>query len=236
MGVFVELFVGLGKIALGLTPFSWLLWAYVSVLLLAVGPVFTQVAPKVVDPPARLIATDPVRVTIWMPLSVLLLFFGTIALVITIFGAMLMPIVAILVGLAGYLAIARLVGERLGAWLGLAQVPPWLASLLGILVLRALRLVPFVGAAAHSLVAWIGFAAASVVAWQMARQWYRRRMPDARQFRGELLVEWYPDGDPEGGPSVGTGRPVLDNVRGDEDRAPRREIHDPSVDAPATGE
>ncbi|MCW2922047.1 MAG: hypothetical protein JWL76_1921 [Thermoleophilia bacterium] len=221
MGVFVKLFVQMGEVALGLTPFSWLLFAYVSVLLLIVGPVFAQVAPQVVDPPARLIATDPVRVTIWLPLSVLLLFFGTIALVITIFGAMLMPIVAILIGMAGYLAIARLVGERIGAWLGMAAVPPWLAAALGIVALRAVRLVPVVGAAAHSLVAWVGFAAATCASVHLAKQWYRRRLPDARQFRGEMLVEWYPDGDPAEGPSVGTGRPVLGNVRGDEDRAPR---------------
>lgn len=222
MGVFVELFVQMGAVALGLTPFSWILWAYVSVLLLVVGPVFAQVAPQVVDPPARLIATDPVRVTIWMPLSVLLLFFGTIALVITIFGAMLMPLVAVLVGMAGYLAIARLLGEQVGTRLGMSAVAPWLAALIGISLLRLLRLVPIVGAAAHSLVAWVGFAAAACVSVHLARQWYRRRMPDERQFRGEMLVEWYPDGDPDGGPSVGTGRPVLGNVRGDEDRdAPR---------------
>ena len=216
MGVFVELYVQMGAGALGLTQFSWLLWAYVSVLLLIVGPVFVQVAPQVVDPPARLIATDPVRVVIWMPLSVLLLFFGTIALVITIFGAMLMPIVAVLVGMAGYLAIGRLLGERIGSRLGMASVPPWLAAVLGIAVLRVVRLVPIIGAAAHSLIAWIGFAAATYVSVHLARQWYRRRMPDERQFRGETLVEWYPDGDPAEGPSVGTGRPVLDNVRGDE--------------------
>lgn len=222
MGVFVELFVQMGAVALGLTPFSWLLWAYVSVLLLVVGPVFAQVAPQIVDPPARLIATDPVRVTIWMPLSVLLLFFGTIALVITIFGAMLMPIVAILIGMAGYLAIGRLIGERIGGLLGMSSVPAWLAAALGIVALRLLRLVPIVGAAAHSLVAWIGFAAATCVSVHLARQWYRRRLPDERQFRGETLVEWYPDGDPEEGPSVGTGRPVLGNVRGDEDRTPNQ--------------
>ncbi len=222
MGVFVELFVGLGKVALGLTPFSWVLWAYVTVLLLVLGPVFVQVAPKVVDPPARLIATDPVRVTIWMPLSVLLLFFGTIALVLTIFGAMLMPIVAFGVGMAGYLAISRLIGERLGGGLVSGDVPPWLAAFLGIAVLRAVRAVPFVGAPAHSLVAWIGFAAATYVAVHAAYRWHRRRMPDRVQFRGETLVEWYPEGDPAEGPSVGTGRPVLDNVRGEEDRARRR--------------
>ncbi|MCB0879399.1 MAG: hypothetical protein KDC46_10545 [Thermoleophilia bacterium] len=219
MGVFVELFVDLGRIALGLTAFSWLAWAYVTVLLLVVGPVFVQVAPKVVDPPARLLATDPLRVALWLPLSLAVLVFATIALMITIFGAVLAPIGAIMLGLAGYLSVSRLLGERAMAPLLRADVPPWLASLVGILLLRLLRLVPIVGALTHSLVAWVGFAAATCIAVRMARQWWRRRLPDAVQFQGETLVEWYPDGDPhDGRPSTGTGRPVLDNIRGDEDR------------------
>ena len=228
MGVFVELFVDLGRVALGLTTFSWLAWSYVTLLLLVVGPVFVQVAPKVVDPPARLIATDPLRVALWMPLSALLLVVGTIALIITIFGAILAPIAAIMLTLGGYLGFARLLGERTAATLGWrGEVPPWAAAFIGIALLRLLRVVPFVGAAAHSLVLWIGFAAAMCVAARMGRQWWRRRLPDRVQFRGETLVEWYPDGDPDDGkPSTGTGRPVLDNVRGDEDRARRRRDRD----------
>lgn len=219
MGVLVELFVDLGRIALGLTPFSLLLWAYVSAVLLLVGPAFAQVAPRIVDPPARLIATDPVRVTAWMPLSAIGLFVGTVVLIITIFGAMLMPLAALLVALAGYLALARLLGEQLARLVGHAESPPWLAATLGIVTLRLVRLVPVIGAAAHSLAAWIGFAAASCIAVRMLWAWHRRRMPDAVQFRGETLVEWYPDGDPaDGRPAPGTGRPVLGNLRGDEDR------------------
>jgi len=225
MGVLVELFVDIGRIALGLTPFSFLLWAYVSVVLLLVGPVFVQVAPKVIDPPARLIATDPVRVTIWMPLSLLGSFALTVALIITIFGAMLMPIIAILVGMAGYLALARLVGEQVGRRAGVAEVPPWAAAAIGIVLLRLVRLVPIVGAAGHSLLVWVGFAAAACTTVRLAWSWHRRRMPDVVQFRGETLIEWYPDGDPaDGRPAPGTGRPVLDNVRGDErDERPRDE-------------
>jgi hypothetical protein len=219
MGVIVELFVDAGRVALGLTAFSWLLWAYVSALLLVVGPVFVQVAPKVVDPPARLVATDPLRVAMWMPLSILVLFAATVLLFITVFGAVLAPLLALLLCMAGYLAISRLLGERiLHAVLG-GDVPPWAAAMVGIALLRLLRIVPVVGGAAHSLVAWVGLAAATCAAWRMTRQHWRRRLPDRVQFRGETLVEWYPDGDPvDGVPSVGTGRPVLDNVRGDEDR------------------
>lgn len=232
MGAVAQLFVDMGRVALGLTEFSFFLWAYVSAILLLVGPVFVQVSPQVIDPPARLLATDPVRVTIWMPISVIGLFLVTLFLLITIFGAMLMPILAILVGLAGYLAVGRLLGEQLGRAAGLAEVAPWLAAFVGILVLRLVRLVPYVGAPAHSLVAWVGFAAASCTTVAMAWSWYRRRLPDEQQFRGETLIEWYPDGDPvDGRPAPGTGRPVLENVRGDEDRA--RKLADADADEPS---
>ena len=222
MGVIGELAADVGRIALGMTAFSFVAWAYVTVLLLIVGPVFVQVAPKVVDPPARLIATDPVRVVIWMPLSVLGVIALTGLLLITILGGLLMPIAAILLGLAGYLAVARLLGELAGRWFGAREVAPWLAALIGIIVLRIVRLVPFIGAPAHSLIAWVGLAAATCAFVRAAWAWHRRRLPDAKQFRGETLVEWYPDGDPaDGRPTFGTGRPVVDNIRGEEDRAPR---------------
>lgn len=224
MSAIAQLFVDLAKVAIGATPFSLLAWAYVGVLLLIVGPVFVQVAPKVVDPPARLLATDPLRVVLWMPISTIGLVLVTILLIITIFGAMLMPILGLLIGMAGYLAFARLVGEQLGRTVGLQEVPPWLAAAIGIIAFRLVRLVPLVGATAHSIIAWIGFAAASCAAVHQTLRWHRRRLPDAEQFRGELLVEWYPDGDPaDGRPAPGTGRPVLDNVRGEEDRQPRRD-------------
>lgn len=221
MGVILELFVDLARVALGLTAFSWLLWAYVSVLLLVVGPVFVQVSPRLVDPPARLIAVDPLRVAVWMPLSTIGLVAVTTLLLITIFGAMLMPIIAIMVGLVGYLAVGRLLGERAIVAMRGGEVPPWAAAFIGIALLRALRAVPYVGAPAQSLVAWVGFAAASCVLVRSAHRYWQRRLPDHVQFRGETLVEWYPDGDPvDGKPSIGTGRPVLDNVRGEEDRRP----------------
>ncbi len=222
MGAIADLFVDLGRVALGLTPFSWLLWGYVTVLLLVTGPVFVQVAPKVVDPPARLLATDPVRVAVWLPLSLLTTVCVTLATFVTIIAPLLMPVFVLLVGIAGYLALGRLVGAQAWRWVADDEPGPWLAALVGILLLRVVRLVPYAGAFAHSLLVWIGFAAATCAATRAAWAWHRRRMPDVVQFRGETLVEWYPDGDPaDGQPSVGTGRPVLENIRGDEDRARR---------------
>ncbi len=221
MGWLIDLLGDLARVALGLTPTSWLAWAYVTTLVLIVGPVFCQVAPRLVDPPARLLATDPLRVAAWMPLSTLVMVFGTIALMITIIGAPLVPLVWIALGLLGYAALGLHLGELVLARVGVGvdARAPWSSALLGLALLRVVRAVPYVGALAHSLLAWAGFAAAMCAANRLLRSHWRRRMDDAIQFEGETLVEWYPDGDPaDGAPSVGTGRPVLDNVRGDEDR------------------
>lgn len=224
MGSIAELFVDFGRVALGLTPFSFLVWGYVTALLLVVGPAFAQVAPKVVDPPARMMATEPVRVVAWMPLSIGVIVGLTVALFITIIAPLLMPLAAVLLGLSGYLALARLVGEAGGRWLGIAAPSPWLATAGGIVAMRVVRLIPFAGGPLHALLAWIGLAAATAMAVQAGWSWHRRRLPDVVQFRGETLIEWYPDGDPaDGKPAPGTGRPVLDNIRGDEDRPPRRD-------------
>lgn len=222
MGTVVQLFVDVAQVALGLTPFSMVAWTYVTVLLLATGPAFAHVAPRVIDPPARMLAVDPVRIVRWMPLSVLTMFAATLALFITVIGALLVPMLAIALVLVGFLAVSRLVGELLLVRLGVAAPGAALASAVGIVALRVVRLVPYLGAPVQSLIGWAGFAAAAACAVRGAWSWHKRRLPDVVQFRGETLVEWYPDGDPaDGRPSIGTGRPVLENVRGDEDRQPR---------------
>lgn len=210
------------RVALGIdTPFSWALWAFVTVVVLVVGVTMGVATPGVIDPVAVQAGSRPNRVLLWMPLSVLAFLGLVLFLAVTIvgipFAGMLVPVFLVTAGL-GYIALARLLGDRLVRRLGSGgDVHPAVAMLVGLLLLRALRLVPFIGAAAHSLVGWYGLAATTVVAWDVAWSWHRRRMPDAEQFAGETLVEWYPDGDPDDGrPSVGTGRPVLDNVRGDE--------------------
>ncbi|MCW2955552.1 MAG: hypothetical protein JWO69_421, partial [Thermoleophilia bacterium] len=199
------------RIALGYrVGFSLPFWAFVTGMLLMVGPLIVQVGPRFVDPPARFIAARPDRVGLWMPLSLVATLATVFFLFVTVLAAPLaifVPIVAIFVGGIGYLATARLVGERLFAKVGVV-VAPGVAALIGIILFRLVRLVPYVGAAAHTFIAWVGYAAMCAIIWAGAMSWYRRRMPDARQFEGETLVEWYPDGDPDDGrPSIGTGRP-----------------------------
>jgi hypothetical protein len=230
-----QLIVDVLRVAFGVgIDFSFIAWAYVSAILLLVGPLFAQIAPRVIEPPARVLASEPRVVAWWLPLSWLATFGVVLFLAITIVGipaAMLVPLIVIVLALGGYVALARLTGERLAVQLGAKTVPPvWLATLIGITLFRLIRLVPFVGAAAHSLIAWISYAAVCLVLYRAARSWHARRMPDAQQFAGETLIEWYPEGDPVDGPRVGTGRPVIGNIRGDEDRGSSRDI------APLTGD
>lgn len=228
------------QIALGVgVEFSFAFWLIVTVMLVIVGPLIVQVSPKVIDPPGRLIATRPERVALWLPLSLAMTAGLVVFLFVTIVGAPLalfIPLLGIFVSGAGYLALARIVGERVLAVQRTGRsVPPGVSALVGIVLFRLVRLIPFVGAFAHSMICWIGYAATCAVLWSVARSWHRRRMPDSSQFAGETLVEWYPDGDPaDGKPAIGTGRPVLGNLRGEEDDSAYRKARRGEIDADET--
>jgi len=216
------------RVALGIrVEFHMVAWIYVTVLALVLGPVFAQVGPRWIDPPATLLATKPQKVAMWMPLSLLLTFAVIFAFAISIVGApaaFLVPIAGLMATFIGYIALARLLGARIVSRVAGSEPAPYLAALVGIVVFRLVRLVPIVGAFAHSMLCWVSYAAVIAIFWSIAINWHRRRMPESKQFRGETLVEWYPDGDPiDGKPAFGTGRPVVGNIRGEEDRAPRRD-------------
>lgn len=221
------------------TDLSLIAWGFVTVLLVAIGPMLVHVGPRVFGPPARLAAAEPTRVTGWSFAFVLSLTVSALlAMALAIVAA---PVLLLLLtwalgaGFVGYFAMAWLLGDRIAAWSGAAQAPPpWLAALLGLVVIRLVRLVPFVGGLLHAVVILAGCGAVTAVTWRLALAWHRRRMPDAQQFAGEVLVEWYPDGDPEDGrPAVQTGRPVVGNIRGEEDRV-QREDDDEASTPPAS--
>ncbi|MCW2973122.1 MAG: hypothetical protein JWN72_1395 [Thermoleophilia bacterium] len=211
----LDLMLGVG------VPFRPLVWLLVTLVFLLVGPFVVTVSPRLMDPPGVLLAARPERVAAWLGGSLLMTFAAIFFLAITIVGApavFLVPVYVTLATIGGFFAFARVVGHGLlRRYASIDSPVAWQSVLVGIVVLRLTRVLPFVGAAAFSLVLWIGFAAMSAVAWDRLRSWHRRRMPDKRQFQGETLVEWYPAGDPaDGRPSVGTGTPVVGNVRGDE--------------------
>jgi hypothetical protein len=219
----------------GLGAFHLIAWVFVSILLLSMGPMFVQVAPKLYGPPAKLAANDPMRMVWWSAGFIALLLLTTLVAMATVIVAapvlLVLLVVAFATGFVGYFALAWLIGERILVRTRSLQVAPpaWLSTLVGLIVIRIVRLVPVVGGMIHALVIIAGCGACAAVSWRLALAWHRRRMPDAQQFAGETLVEWYPDGDPaDGRPAVQTGRPVLDNVRGEEDRARRSDVDEDS--------
>jgi hypothetical protein len=228
MGTVNDLLQDVLRLMLGIgVDFHPLVWALVTLLLLLVGPLLVTVSPRVIDPAAVLMATQPNRVAAWVGGSLAATFGVVLFLAITIVGApaaFLVPVWVLLATLAGLFAFAQLAGDRALRAMSVAAPPPWAAAAVGLILFRLVRLVPLIGAPAFSIICWIGYAAVCALAWDRARSWHRRRMPDAQQFAGETLVEWYPEGDPDDGkPSIGTGAPVVGNVRGDEDDARRRD-------------
>src|SRR5262249_42089792 len=114
--------------------------------------------------------------------------------ILTIVGAALDVLVLLALPAAialGMIAFGLLVGDRLGRGSGV-QLKPLPAALLGVTVLRLIRLIPVAGGVLSGLISWFCLAAVVVVAWDIGNSWYRRRMPDHEQFRGEDLIEWPP--------------------------------------------
>jgi hypothetical protein len=173
-------------------PFSFPVWAFVSAMLISCAAVLTAATPQLVSPITVEAMARPTRVAMWTFLAAPITVFGTIVLAFTGVGA---PIAVISI----FLCLGMIVVGTSACLAGIsAQVfrmngmvlQPWAAALVGMSVLRLVRLIPYVGAPVQSLVLLIGFSAAFVVAMDAARSWHARRMPDAKQFEGEHLIEW----------------------------------------------
>lgn len=177
--------------------FSWTVWAGISGLAIVGGLVCATVGQRMLDPVVVLVALRPGRVARWMAL-VAVASPGAFALLVFSFVGIPLAVLGFFGGLLatglGYLAIAAVAGDRLARLAG-SHPPPWVAMLIGIALLRLLRLVPLhVGAALHTAVIWAAYAAACAAALDLAWSWHRRRMPDHEQFAGEQLIEWHPPG------------------------------------------
>lgn len=175
-----------------LTQFSFAIWAAVTLLLLLVAPLLAVVARRVIDPVAVVVGLQPRRIGVWLPGTVIggPLVIGLFAVsVVGVPIAVLLLFAAALVAGIGYLAVAIVLGDRVARMAG-RPVEPWLAMVLGVLLLRALRLVPILGGPVHAIVLLIGLAAGTAVCADLAWSWHRRRLPDEVQFAGEDLIEW----------------------------------------------
>lgn len=171
------------------------IWLAVTATFMLATVVAVGVGRRVVDPVVLVIAASPLRVAKWMILSLVIYPVAFVFLVYTWVGIPLAVVVACttpFLAALGYVALAFVVGDRLARGAG-RRLPPVAAALLGVLLLRCVRLVPFhLGAMANSLIMLFAFAAVTALGWDLSRSWYRRRLPDEVQFEGEDLIEWHP--------------------------------------------
>lgn len=194
-----SLFLTLLQFAAGtLWGFSFSVWAGVTAVLLLAGTMLAAAVPQVLDPIAVEVALRPRRVALWAPITLVVLPAATVALVLTIIGAPLAILLlfgALVGGALGYLGAGLILGDRVLTRAGYVA-PPWLACIVGVLLLRLVRLVPVIGGALHLIVALFALAAAAVIARDLAWSWHLRRLPDDVQFRDEGIIEWDPDTGP----------------------------------------
>ncbi len=180
------------RLATGQTHFYLEFWLAVTLTLVIAGVFMVFVGQRLIQPVCLLVTNQPGRALRWMPISAAGIPAIIFLLLITIVGSPLSVVVLFVVpmiGAVGYIACALMLGDMVMRSWG-REVPDWLAVIVGVLLVRLVRAVPFIGATLHSFYAWFVTAAACALVWDLAVSWYRRRMPDEEQFAGESLIEW----------------------------------------------
>ena len=167
------------------------IWALVTASLLVLGALAIGATGSFVDAGAVQLITRPRRVALWMivgPVATAFVFSTAVVTIIGIPLAILVALAALVVGMYGYLSVARAVASGLaGQWSsGLAGLGWTLAA---VVALRMLRLIPAVGGMLHGAIVWIAFGAGMLVMVDRFRSWQARRLPDEEQFPGPV-IEW----------------------------------------------
>lgn len=179
--------------ALGWTGFSVTIWLMFTGLLLLGGAVLTAVAAPVIDPIAVELVVRPGRVQRWLPISLLGSILLFMLLIVTIVGSPLAVIFAFACGIGaflGYIALSLVVGNRIATRFGW-KLSPWQLTMVGIILIRLVRLIPYAGGVLSLVWLWIAYAAMCAVAWDHIWSWHKRRLPDDVQFKDESnLIEW----------------------------------------------
>lgn len=167
-------------------------WLAVTAMLLMAAMFITVVGRRWLDPVIVEIEVMPGRVVGWMLMTPFIVPLVALVCAITIVGAPLIVVELLLIPVAtiiGYTATAHIVGAQLLRLAGVIP-KPWIAVIGGMLLLRCIRFIPAAGGIINGILLWFGFAATMAVTWKVVMSWYRRRLPDDKQFRDEQLIEW----------------------------------------------
>jgi hypothetical protein len=174
--------------------FSFVAWALLTLLLAGVGSVMILALPQLFEPMAIEVALRPGRVALWIPISLIAVPLVLLFFMASIVASPLSVVVAFLIAIGtvfGYMSVAYVTGDRITRAAG-HELPPVAAFLVGLILIRLIRLIPVIGAFVHSIVVLVALAATCAVGWDLVRSWHKRRLPDDVQFQNERLIEWNP--------------------------------------------
>lgn len=171
LGEMTDLRASLIAVGAVLAPAFLLFWIGMGLAMIVAGLLLAGLASRQVRMAERAIVREPVLTLVVGLVGLILIPVAAIALMITIIGAplglgvlfQLWPLIAFV----GYLVAGIWIGEWIQAriWPGVVHERPYVAAILGILVLQSTSLVPVLGIV--SVVASLfGFGAVLLVAWR----------------------------------------------------------------------
>lgn len=151
---------------------SLIIWGALTILFVLLAVVLAALAPRQLTAVGRRITRRPLPTIGWgLLIALVIVPVVTLLLVASIIGLLaLIPwgIVVLAVYAVGAVGIAALLGEalvhRLGGHMGLV-----LASLIGVVIIRLVELIPFVGPVVSGLLAILAFGAAAMAFWDWRR-------------------------------------------------------------------
>jgi hypothetical protein len=153
---------------------SLIIWVALTLLFVVLAVLLAALAPQQLHAVSNRMSRRPLPTFGWGLLGLVVIVpIVTVLLVVSIIGLLaLIPWgLALFATFAiGVAAVAVLLGERILGWLGYRGQNLVLAALVGVLVVRLVELIPYVGTAVAGLVAIFGFGAAFMAFWDWRRE------------------------------------------------------------------
>jgi hypothetical protein len=151
---------------------SLIIWGALTILYVLLAVALAALAPRQLAAVGRRITARPLPTFGWgLLVAIVIVPVVSVLLVASIIGLLaIVPwgIIVVAVYVVGTVAIAALVGETLTRRLG-GRVGLVLATLIGVVVVRLVELIPFVGSVVSGLLAILAFGAAAMAFWDWRR-------------------------------------------------------------------
>jgi hypothetical protein len=151
---------------------SLIIWGALTILYVLLAVVLAALAPRQLAAVGRRITARPLPTAGWgLLIAIVIVPVVTVLLVASIIGLLALApwgVVVLAVYVMGAVAIAALLGEALMRRLG-GRVGLVVATLIGVVVIRLVELIPYVGSVVSALLAILAFGAAAMAFWDWRR-------------------------------------------------------------------